>query len=297
MAGASQTVKSDRTQGGPPAAIEIQGGPPPPAIKVHIRPMSQRHDWLNWVFLLGDWGYIACAITIHLFFSGPLVYILMLIVIGSRMRALANLTHEAAHFKLYRNRKVNNAVGRWLCAWPIFISYTRYIADHIPLMPAKRLWYDAMANRRRLLALSMIVLVIFPLSFLAPGVIVQVIVFCWIIPSFTTFQCISYWAELGEHAGLRDLGPFWGSRNWKGNVITRWLIGSHSDDLYHLLHHWFPTVPHYKLRLLDSLCQENWPEYQNHARCTGFFFGSKDGVSVLKDMWLGADLEYVPTST
>jgi fatty acid desaturase len=297
--------------------------------------MSQRDNWLNWGFILGDWLSIAGAIAIHVLFPNPLVYLVILLVIGSRMRALANLTHEAAHFKLFRNRNMNDTAGRWLCAWPVLIPYGKYVAEHrlhhrylwlnsqdpdlslyaltrtergsrtresflkftmkhvvlvvIPVIPIRRLWHDTVSSGKRLLTLITVLLVSSLIYLLAPRIIVQVVVFGWVIPWLTSFQTVSYWAELGEHAGLRDLGHSWGSRNWRGNIVTRWLIGSHSDDLYHLLHHWFPTVPHHKLRLLDSLCRENWPEYQDRGRCTGFFLGNKQGSSVLRDMWLGED--------
>jgi len=308
---------------------------PPAEVKSLIRPLSQRDDWLNWLFLAGDWSLIGGAMALYLLVPGPLVYILVLIVIGSRMRALGNLLHEAAHLKLFRDRKLNDVAGRVLCAWPIFVRYKKYTADHklhhrnlwrnaqdpdlalyeftktedssrgrqsfaafvvkhvflviVPVMPTWRLCRDTIRDRSRLATVCSLIVIAIVLPLAGPWLVTEVVVFCWIIPWFTTFQCISYWAELGEHGGLKRYGWSWGSRNWRGNVVTRWLIGSHSDDLYHLLHHWFPTVPHHRLRRLDAECRSNWVAYDSHSRCTGFFFGRGMGVSVIRDIWSGGE--------
>jgi len=278
---------------------------------------------------------------LHLLIPGPLVYVFALVIIGSRMRALANLLHEAAHFKLFRNRKLNDVAGRALCAWPILINYKRYVADHklhhrnlwrndqdpdlalytltktedssrgrqsfaafvgkhvllviIPVMPMWRLCRDAMGSRGRLVTVWLVAMTGLVLSLTWRSVATEVVVSCWIVPWLTAFQCISYWAELGEHGGLRQYGSSWGSRNWRGNVVTRWLIGSHSDDLYHLLHHWFPTVPHHRLRWLDTECRSKWAAYKSYSRCVGFFFGRGTGVSVMRDIWSGGRESTPPT--
>lgn len=106
----------------------------------------------------------------------------------------------------------------------------------------------------------------------------------WIVPWFTTYQSIRYWAELGEHAGLRDVHGRWGTRAWKGNWLSRWLIGSHNDDPYHRLHHLFPAVPHYHLRELDHVCRITWPEYAGAETCGGFFVSTAQGRSVMTDI-------------
>ena len=119
----------------------------------------------------------------------------------------------------------------------------------------------------------------------------------WLVPFFTTYLAIGYWAELGEHGGLRSFGRRWGSRNWEGNPVTRWLIGSHSDDVYHLLHHWFPSVPHYNLRKLDRACSRVWPAYALQFRCGGFFLGNRDTASVMHDIWRPDPRRGVPALT
>jgi len=318
-----------------PRALLTKRPVAPPEVSSLIRRLSQRDNWQNWLFLLGDWTIIGAAIAVHLLAPGPIVYLLVLAVVGSRMRALANLLHEAAHFKLFRNRRLNDLAGRVLCASPIFVGYRKYVVDHkmhhrnlwknsrdpdlalyeltktvdassgrtsfarfmvdhvvlviVPAMPWRCLLREALRDRARLATVCLLVVTGAVLLSTGPTAVTDVVVFCWIVPWFTSYQTISYWAELGEHGGLKNYGWTWGSRNWRGNVLTRWLIGSHSDDLYHLLHHWFPSVPHYRLRSLDRKCRSQWFEYSYHSRCDGFFVGNRSRTSVLRDIWRGGE--------
>ncbi|WP_405183149.1 fatty acid desaturase family protein [Nocardia sp. NBC_01377] len=263
------------------------------------------------------------------------VYILAVTVIGSRMRALGNLLHEAAHRKLFRSKFLNDFTGGLLCAWPLGIGYLQYVKQHrlhhvylwdenrdpdvslyrltrtetgssnsctrrrfwivhvvfaaLPVMPWRRLRDDLAGNRRRLLKLVVAVLAMAGLQIWEHLWIAQIVLLYWLVPFLTSYQTITYWAELGEHGGMRNLGRLWGSRNWRGNIMSRWLIGPHSDDAYHLLHHWFPSVPHYRLAEVDSICTSGWPQYAGHPRCDGFFLSSDRNRSVINDMWVGVN--------
>ena len=53
------------------------------------------------------------------------------IVLGGRHLALAILHHEAAHKTLFRNTKLNDCVGQWLCAWPGWNDLHRYRPHHL----------------------------------------------------------------------------------------------------------------------------------------------------------------------
>ena len=156
------------------------------------------------------------------------------------------------------------------------LSYPRFAAKHallavIPVMPLWRLWCERRRDRQGLLVRLAVVLGFGAVTIVSPRVAMYPLLY-WFVPWLTSYQVLRYWAEIGEHGGLSSFGHNWGSRNWRGNSVTRWLIGSHSDDLYHLLHHWFPSVPHYRLRDLDSICRESWPEYHST-------FGARDSFS------------------
>ncbi|MEU7141620.1 fatty acid desaturase family protein [Nocardia sp. NPDC046473] len=298
---------------------------------------SGRSDnWRNAFYIGLDWGIIALAIAIPEYFNSWSLWLLAVVIIGSRMRALANLMHEAAHRKLFRSRSINDAVGAALCAWPILVDYQTYLTRH--RRHHARLWSerddpdfdffrrtgaeyqtsDQMSFRRfalihiayglftvwspvrlwhglgrgsglaiRLLGAAAVAAAVTLATRQLP---IPLIAF-WAVPWITTFQSFTYWAELGEHAGLRARGRKWGSRNWFGGRLTRTLIGPHSDDSYHLLHHWFPTVPHYRLKSLHRVCLRQWSRYREHQRCGGFFLSTARGRSVLYDVWAGGAID------
>jgi fatty acid desaturase len=315
--------------------LVLEADRPPTDVRAAVRTASQRDNWRNALFLAVDWLLMALAAAIHVWYGGVLLYVVIVILIGSRMRALANLLHEAAHHKLFASRRVNVLAGRVLCAWPIFISFDNYVRGHrlhhknlwrndddpdvalyrltgtetgssdrlsypafllrhvvavvIPVMPMRRL-YDRGRWRYALGGAAVWGVVLAGSWWWWPPLAAGLALY-WLVPWLTAYQTISYWAELGEHGGLRNAGWVWGSRNWRGNLVSRWAVGSHSDDLYHLLHHWFPAVPHHRLRHLDRLCRETWPRYAAEARCTGFFYAGDEGTSVLRDIWSGGRAE------
>jgi fatty acid desaturase len=80
------------------------------------------------------WGVIgAMMLTAH-WLDRWYVYGLAVVIIGSRQNALATLAHESWHGLLFRSRRLNHAVGRWLYSYPIGILYdhdrTRHLRHH-----------------------------------------------------------------------------------------------------------------------------------------------------------------------
>jgi len=58
------------------------------------------------------WGTIALAVAAALVWWHPLVVVPAVIVIATRQHALFVLAHDAAHYRLYENRWLNDVVGR-----------------------------------------------------------------------------------------------------------------------------------------------------------------------------------------
>lgn len=311
----------------------------PPALLVErARHLARRDNHTNFFFIAADWLLVAAAAAVGLLSGNPIIYVLSVVAIGTRMRALANLMHEASHHKLFLNRRLNSVAGHLLCALPVAESLRVYTQEHrvhhrtlwisdddpdrrlyrltdtetpartrmsfgrfavqhvllvlVPWQPARRLLSDRrMRVRALILAGASVVLL------LAAPAFGRVVVLGWVVPWFTTYQMIGYWAELAEHGGLWRKGWDWGSRNWSGHTVSRWLLAAHSTDLYHLAHHWFPAVPHWRLAQLDQACRELWPDYAQELRCGGFFLSRGDRVSVLRDIWSGGDpVAVVPTA-
>jgi fatty acid desaturase len=69
---------------------------------------------------------IAAAIASHRWY----IYVAAVFIIGTRQHALGVLTHEAAHYRLFRHRALNDVVSDFLLAFPSGISTNVYRRHH-----------------------------------------------------------------------------------------------------------------------------------------------------------------------
>jgi fatty acid desaturase len=103
--------------------------------RAEIQDLLRPRDWRSWVSVAVNWGLVfaalgAVALWPHLP-TLPLVVIAAVFVIGARQLGLAILMHEAAHRSLFSNRRVNDAVGSWLCSYPIWSDLHTYRTYHL----------------------------------------------------------------------------------------------------------------------------------------------------------------------
>jgi fatty acid desaturase len=98
-----------------------------------IRELRQMNDWRSWGSLLTNWGLVAAAMALVARYPNPVTVAVALVVIGTRQLGAAILMHEAAHRTLFRSRALNDWVGNWLCAYPVWgdlVPYRRYHLQH-----------------------------------------------------------------------------------------------------------------------------------------------------------------------
>ncbi len=81
----------------------------------------------------------------------------------------------------------------------------------------------------------------------------------WILPLFTTFPLFMVAREWVQH-GNADRGRLTNSRVFIVNPVLRYLVFPWGME-YHLPHHMFCSVPHYKLKDLHEVLQRD-PEYR-----------------------------------
>jgi fatty acid desaturase len=89
------------------------------------------HDWRAWLSLLTDWGLIAASFALVGWAPNPLTVVIAIAVIGGRQLGLAILMHDAAHRVLLRDRRWNDWVGNWLCAYPVYLDVHPYRKYHL----------------------------------------------------------------------------------------------------------------------------------------------------------------------
>ena len=243
---------------------------------------------------------------------------LSVLVIGVEQHALFILAHESAHYRLFRSRRLNDAVGRaigmasgismctyrvihrlhhnnlygeedpdtaihggyprgvaylWkklaqdlagLNAWKTFAYFFGAPAINAATNRAARplddtspeLRASARSDRWAVLALQLGA----PFAALALGGVDALLMYVvlWVLPLLTVLQPILRLRAIAEHGGVTDFSsPLTAARCNRtsgslANLLARGLLFPHHVN-YHLEHHLYPAVPHYRLPELHRL--------------------------------------------
>lgn len=88
-------------------------------------------DRRAWASVLVNWGLIFAAMAMVARWPNPLTIVVALFVIGGRQLGMSILMHEAAHRTLFRNRTLNDFVGNWLAAYPVWSDTVPYRPYHL----------------------------------------------------------------------------------------------------------------------------------------------------------------------
>lgn len=99
--------------------------------KEEIAELREHDGWQGWQMLIADYGMIAAVMTLVAFYPNAFTVVFALVVIGGRQLGLAIVMHEAAHRTLFNNRKLNDWVGNWLAAYPIYLCADMYRSHHL----------------------------------------------------------------------------------------------------------------------------------------------------------------------
>ncbi len=95
-----------------------------------IQQLTRRSAWRATLAVLEDFAVLAAAIGLALaYWPDPLVLVPAVIIIGTRQHALFIIVHDAAHYLLYEQRRLNDAVGR-ACATIQGLSMCSYRVIH-----------------------------------------------------------------------------------------------------------------------------------------------------------------------
>lgn len=222
-------------------------------------------------------------------------------VVGTRLRALGNMLHEASHGMLGRHRVLNNALGHVLATID-FTTLASYRAEHLThhthLGDESR---DLDFASRRPFGFSNPDLPFFeahvlrPLRlhhlrvYLRPAVwsrgdhwgtcaariafIALLVAVAWfvgpvwflvfyVVPYCTTYQIMRYWSDALDHAGIMDAPQeYYRARNH----LLPWrfleLVVFPRNDAFHLVHHLFPAVPTEHQPAVHTLLLAREPSY------------------------------------
>ena len=254
-----------------------------------IQALTKRSNAQALVMLSANWGLIAAAFALAAIWPNPLTVIAAVLIIGGRQLGLAVLVHECSHYSFFTSRKVNIFVGRWLCAWPVHLSYDEYRAGHlghhahagtvkdpdVKLIQAypvpkdslrrklirditgqtatrdfKSLWVRSNTRRRISIVLVPVILGVVLSAFGALWTLSL-----WYLAFFTVLPMYSRIRLIGEHGIAPDRlhkDARLNTSTVRPNLVERLFIAPNNVSL-HVEHHLLATVPAYRLKTLHKI--------------------------------------------
>lgn len=93
--------------------------------------LLQKSDWKGFWEVLYNWLWIAGALALAGFWPNVFTIVLAMFIIGGKQLGCAIIMHDASHFSLFKTRKLNEIIGNWFGAYPIFHSVIRYRPYHL----------------------------------------------------------------------------------------------------------------------------------------------------------------------
>ena len=94
-----------------------------------IKELTKQDDAKAWMSVAGLLLVLAACISVSLVAWSPWVIVPAILIIASRQQACFVLAHDAAHYRLFKNRLLNDIVGCVL-ATPVGISMRTYRVLH-----------------------------------------------------------------------------------------------------------------------------------------------------------------------
>lgn len=243
--------------------------------------------------VVATWGQAVGTIGLAVWIDRPLAYAAAFLLMGPAFARFAILGHEAAHKLLFTNKWWNDAVGRWVVAYPSFVALEAYRRGHFahhkdefgpnepdlnlyngyPITAAsfrRKLWRDVRGNSgwknlkgllgalksrtSRPLALRIVVMQI-------PLIMAAILLgrwwlypLLWLGPWLTSWRVINRLRAIAEHGGMTRSKD---RRQTTHHVRQTWLARFCMVPLntgWHLAHHVDMGVPWRNLpRLHDEL--------------------------------------------
>jgi hypothetical protein len=96
-----------------------------------VQELRGKSDLVGALLVLHAWALIFGSMALFAWWPNPVTLVLAVMVIGARQLGLAILMHDAAHGLLFADRRLNEGVGSWLCAAPVFTSLALYRPYHL----------------------------------------------------------------------------------------------------------------------------------------------------------------------
>ncbi len=98
--------------------------------KQELLELSSLSPLRSLLHIAAEWILIVAAVHYCRLFWSPLIYLITVTFIGARQHALLILMHDGVHYRLFRNRRLNDWTAEIVLAWPNLISARAYRKNH-----------------------------------------------------------------------------------------------------------------------------------------------------------------------
>ncbi len=267
--------------------------------KQQLHALSQVNPLISMYHILVEWSAVVLAVILCQHFWNPLLYAATVAFIGARQHALLILMHDGAHYRLFRNRRLNDGVSELLLAWPHLVAMRSYrqhhLAHHNYVNTAKDPdwlrkhdnpeWHFPQSAKsllriflRDLSGLGVInqirlasslssaerapskalkrVRLAFYLTAVTTIVCVgggSVVLLYWVAPFVTWLILIMRIRSIAEHFAIEGESTAYGqTRTTHVGLLARLFVAPKNVN-YHIEHHFFPSVPFFRLPQLHAL--------------------------------------------
>jgi fatty acid desaturase len=102
-----------------------------PRIVDEVRRLSLVSDVRGAAAVVRQWILIVACIAGAAWIDSPVAYLAAIVVVAGRQHALGVLMHDAAHYRLFSSRWLNDTVSDLCCALPLGLVTVRYRYDHL----------------------------------------------------------------------------------------------------------------------------------------------------------------------
>lgn len=181
----------------------------------------------------------------------------VLLGVGYLLLLVASLT--ALYYLAPVGALVAIPLGLWLAASAVFLRLPARFYHQSRLKPViSNRWMTVL----RLGYLTAVFTTLTVLTMVTGAPVVGYYLLLWVLPIFTSFAFFMILRQLVQH-GNGDRGWITNTRTFLVSPFIRFAVFPLGQD-YHLPHHMYSTVPHYRLRKLHDLLME-YPEYREQA--------------------------------
>lgn len=109
----------------------MQKVPATPYLTLEERKMLlQKNNWIATFEITIHWTWIVFAFTLPYLWTNIFTILISLFILGGKQLACAILMHDTSHRAVFKNNFVNDLVGQWLGAFPIFQNMLKYRPYH-----------------------------------------------------------------------------------------------------------------------------------------------------------------------